>query len=216
MPSARFAAAQCSLGLVAPDTVVTNATVFNVFTAAFEPDREVWVKEGLVAYCGAARDRASRTWTSAGTQVIDAGGMVVLPGLIDGHTHLPDAVSIEEFVRYVVPTGTTTLVLELMEVAMVGGEAALRAFAAGLACQPIRLFYTVPALAAPVDPGDRPAHPVARAGVLPRRSLLPGRGRGVLGQPTPRRRAGPATAGSGPGRSRSGQDGGGTQRGRVG
>ena len=151
---ARFAAAQCALGLVVPDTVITNATVFNVFTAAFEPDRELWVKEGLVAYTGAARAGASVAWDRGPTQVIDAGGMTVLPGLIDGHTHLPDAVGIEEFVRHVVPTGTTTLVMELMEVAMVGGETALRAFAAGLAVQPVRLFYTVPALAAPVDLGD--------------------------------------------------------------
>lgn len=150
----RFAAAQCSLGVVAPDTVVTNATVFNVFTAAFEPDREVWVKEGLVAYCGPRLVGAKRPWDEGPTQVIDAGGMVVLPGLIDGHTHLPDAVGIEEFVRHVVPTGTTSIVTELMEVAIVGGETALRAFAAGLVGQPIRLFYTVPALAEPVGLGD--------------------------------------------------------------
>jgi adenine deaminase len=155
---ARRSAAACALGGVAPDTVVAGGSVFNVFTGAFEPDRDIWIKDGLVARCGPPVS-GGPAWDSAATRVIDACGAVVVPGLIDGHTHLPDAVGIEEFVRYVIPSGTTTLVTELMEVGMVGGEPALRAFTAGLSRQPIRLFYTVPTLASPVDSGDRPLVP---------------------------------------------------------
>jgi adenine deaminase len=42
--------------------------------------------------------------------------MVVLPGLVEGHTHLlSNRYSIEEFVRHVIPCGVTTVVTEAVE-----------------------------------------------------------------------------------------------------
>ena len=81
-----------------------------------------------------------------GTQVIDAEGRVLLPGLIDGHTHIISRTNIEEFIRYVIPGGTTTVITETIELATIAGKDGIDYFVKGLEGQPIRFFYTIPPL----------------------------------------------------------------------
>jgi adenine deaminase len=70
--------------------------------------------------------------------------MVLLPGLIEGHTHtLSQRYSIEEFIKHVIPTGVTTVVTETMELAILVGKEGIEYFARGLEGQPIRMYYTV-------------------------------------------------------------------------
>ncbi|HMK75464.1 MAG TPA: adenine deaminase C-terminal domain-containing protein [Thermodesulfobacteriota bacterium] len=72
--------------------------------------------------------------------------MVLLPGLIDGHTHtISNRMGIEEFIKHVIPTGTTTVVTETMEFAPIVGKDGIEYVAKGLEKQPIRFYYTVPA-----------------------------------------------------------------------
>ena len=90
---------QVALGNIPPDTVITNGNLFNVFTREFIRGQSIWIKEGMIAYVGPDHDPVR------GDQavVINAEGMVLLPGLIDGHTHVINKSSIEEFVKYVIP-----------------------------------------------------------------------------------------------------------------
>ena len=129
---------EVALGRLAPDTLVLNGTLFNAFTGEFVERQALWIKEGMIAYVGPDHDPPR----DEKTETIDAQGMVLLPGLIDGHTHL-NRTGIEEFTRYVVPSGTTTVVLETQEVAMISGRRGLEHFVRGLAKQPIRFLYTV-------------------------------------------------------------------------
>jgi adenine deaminase len=70
--------------------------------------------------------------------------MVLLPGLIDGHTHtLSHRYSVEEFIKHVIPTGVTTVITETTELATIAGREGIEYFAKGLGGQPIRLYYTV-------------------------------------------------------------------------
>jgi adenine deaminase len=76
--------------------------------------------------------------------IIDAGGMVLLPGLIDGHTHtVSNRYHIEEFIRHVIPTGVTTVITETIELATIVGKDGIEYFVRGLEGQPIRFYYTV-------------------------------------------------------------------------
>jgi adenine deaminase len=123
-----------------PDTVFTNSTLFNPFTREFIKGQTLWVKEGTIAYVG----RASDFPKSEKAVTIDADGMVLLPGLIDGHTHtLSHRYSVEEFIKYAIPSGVTTVITETIELATIAGKEGIEYFAKGLEGQPIRLFYTV-------------------------------------------------------------------------
>ncbi len=79
------------------------------------------------------------------TQVIDADGMVLLPGLIEGHTHLSRS-GIEEYVKHVIPSGVTTVVMETIDFGLIVGKKGIEYFVKGFQGQPIRFYYTVPPL----------------------------------------------------------------------
>jgi adenine deaminase len=123
-----------------PDTVFINGTLFNALTKEFIKDQSIWVKNGIIAYVGPASDFSK----SQKTLSIDADGMVLLPGLIEGHTHtLSYRYSIEEFIKHVIPSGVTTVITETMELATIVGKDGIEYFAKGLEGQPIRFYYTV-------------------------------------------------------------------------
>ena len=129
-----------ALGNVPPDTIVTNGTLFNVFTREFIKDQSIWVKDGVIAYVGPDHDPAK----GEDTVVIDADGMVLLPGLIEGHTHaVSNRYGIEEFVKHLIPTGVTTVVTETIELATFVGKDGIEYPVKGLMGQPIRFYYTL-------------------------------------------------------------------------
>lgn len=125
-----------------PDTVIQRGTLFNVFTGEFLPGQSLWIADGRIAYAGPEADYVK----DEKTQVIDAGGMTLLPGLIDGHTHILIRSGIEEFIRCVLRGGTTTVVTELIEFASVVGIRGIEPVIEGLKNQPLRFFYTLPPL----------------------------------------------------------------------
>jgi adenine deaminase len=134
---------EVALGNIAPDTIITNGVVFNVFTREFIKKQSLWVKDGMIAYVGPDHDPSK----GEKTLVIDADGMVLLPGLIDGHTHtISNRLGIEEFIKHVIPGGTTTVVTETMEFAPIVGKDGIEYVVKGLEKQPIRFYHTIPAM----------------------------------------------------------------------
>lgn len=117
---------EVALGNIPPDTIITHGTVFNVFTREFMKDRSIWIKDGRIAYVGPDHDPPK----DAKTEMIDAEGMVLLPGLIEGHTHL-NRTGIEEFVRHVIPGGVTTVVMETIELGLIFGKEGMEYFIRG-------------------------------------------------------------------------------------
>jgi adenine deaminase len=66
--------------------------------------------------------------------VIDADGIALLPGLIDGQTYpLSNRSGVEEFIKHVIPAGVTTVVAETMEYAAIVGKDGIEYVAKGLA-----------------------------------------------------------------------------------
>ncbi len=133
---------EVALGNLPPDMMVKNGTVFNVFTGEFIKGQSIWIKDGRIAYAGPD----PHPMQNDKTRVIDAEEKVLLPGLIDGHTHIISRTNIEEFVKYVIPSGTTTVITEMIELAMIVGKDGIEYFVNGLEGQPIRFFHTIPPL----------------------------------------------------------------------
>jgi len=129
---------EVALGNIPPDMVIANGTLFNVFTREFINKQSIWIKNGRIAYVGPDHDPQKDNKT----QVIDAEGMVLLPGLIEGHTHLNRS-GIEEFVRHVIPGGVTTVIMETIDFGLIAGREGIEYFVKGLEGQPIRFYYTV-------------------------------------------------------------------------
>lgn len=132
---------EVALGNVPPDTIITNGTLFNVFTREFIRGQSIWIKEGRIAYVGPDHDFLR----DQKTVILDTDGMVLLPGFIDGHTHIVRA-GIEEFVKYVIPSGVTALVMETMELGPIVGKKGIEYLVKGFEGQPIRFYYTIPPL----------------------------------------------------------------------
>lgn len=129
---------EVALGNIPPDTVIVNGTLFNVFTREFMKKQSIWIKDGRIAYVGPDHDPQK----DGKTQVIDADGLVLLPGLIEGHTHLNRS-GIEEFVRYVIPGGVTTVIMETIDFGLIAGREGMEYFVKGLEGQPVRFYYTI-------------------------------------------------------------------------
>jgi adenine deaminase len=134
---------EVALGNEAPDIVIANGTLLNVFTREFIKKQSIWIKGGMIAYVGPDQDPLKEEKN----HVIDADGMVLLPGLIDGHTHsVSNRYGIEEFIKHVIPCGVTTVVTEVMEYTMIAGKDGIEYVSKGMEGQPIRLYYTIPPL----------------------------------------------------------------------
>jgi adenine deaminase len=134
---------EVALGNIPPDTVITNGTAFNVFTREFIQGQSIWIKDGMIAYVGPDHHFPKKEKTL----MIDADGMVLLPGLIEGHTHtISNRFGIEEFIRHVIISGVTTVITETIELATIVGKDGIEYLVRGLEGQPIRFYYTVASL----------------------------------------------------------------------
>ena len=91
------------------DLVLKNATFVNVFSNELST-MDIAVAEGLIVGMGSYQGRSE----------VDCTGKIVLPGFLDAHIHLESSlVSPTEFVKAVLPHGTTTVVTDPHEIANV-------------------------------------------------------------------------------------------------
>ena len=126
-----------ALGNETADLVVRNANVLNVYTAEILPTHTICVKGQWIAYVGPDEDGG---FIGPATRVLDACGRTVIPGLIDGHTHIAGLYTISEFLKHVIPGGTTTIITETMETFPVAGYSGTADFLESLKDQPIKIF----------------------------------------------------------------------------
>ena len=140
-PEAAIELMQVVLGRARADLVIVNARLANVYTGELLDNQAIAVKGKWIAYVG----REPEDNIGVETTVIDAQGMTVIPGLIDGHTHLGNAYNAAEVLRYVMKGGTTTLIAEMMDPYPVAGYEGVLDFLASFQDQPVKVFGTVPA-----------------------------------------------------------------------
>jgi adenine deaminase len=102
----------------------------------------VAIKGEWIAFVG----HDSKDTIGPDTHVIDAAGKTIIPGLIDGHTHIVWLYSASEFIRYAMGGGTTTIITEIIEPFYTAGYRGVVDFLASISDQPIKIFGTVPAM----------------------------------------------------------------------
>ena len=130
-------------GDLAPDLVLKNARIVNVFTKEIESG-DVAIKDGYIVGIG----------EFDGEDEIDIGGRIICPGLIDGHIHIESSmISPSEFAGAVAPHGTTAVIADPHEIANVAGEEGIRYMLEASAGLPVDIFFMLPSCvpATPLD-----------------------------------------------------------------
>ena len=125
------------------DLVLKNATYVNVFSNSL-CTADIAVAEGLIVGMG----------EYSGNEEVDMTGKIVLPGFLDAHIHLESSlVSPKEFVKAVLPHGTTTVVTDPHEIANVMGADGIEYMLQATEGLPVDVRFMLPSCvpATPLD-----------------------------------------------------------------
>lgn len=138
-----------AMGRLPADLVILNGKWVSVQSGEIIPGSDVAVKDGHIAYVG---EDASHT-IGKKTQVIDAKGRYLVPGLLDGHMHVESGmVTVTEFVRAVAVRGTTGMFIDPHEVANIFGLKGVKLMVDEAQKQPIHVWVQMPSCV-PSAPG---------------------------------------------------------------
>ena len=131
-----------ALGEAEADLAIVNGDMVNVYTGEVLSGDTVLIKGDKIAYVGKNADKA----IGSSTQVIDATGKTLIPGLIDGHTHMDYLYSSNEYLRYAMKGGTTTIITEVSGLVFPLGYQGIIEFLRSTQNQPIKIFFTAPSM----------------------------------------------------------------------
>ena len=132
-----------ALGRAPADCIVRGGRIVDVHTGEIRP-ADIAVAAGRIAYVGAIPAAAE----GPRTEVIDASGYFVAPGLIDSHLHYHHTyLDPAEAAKLLLRRGVTGTADGFYGEAIVGGIEAVRAIKDGLARVPIRLIFLAPSQA---------------------------------------------------------------------
>ena len=138
-----------AMGRSQADLVIQNGNWVCVQSGELVHNTDIAIKGKRIAYVG---ENASHTIGNK-TQVIDAAGRFLVPGLIDGHMHIESGMlTITEFVRAVIPYGTTGMFVDPHEIANVFGLDGVSLMVEEAAIQPIHVWVQMPSCV-PSAPG---------------------------------------------------------------
>ena len=138
-----------AMGRKPADLVVRNGRWVNVHSGEIIPGTDIAIVEGRFAYCGPDASHA----IGERTEVVDAAGRYLVPGLCDGHMHVESGmVTVTEFCRAVIPHGTTSMFIDPHEIANVLGLAGVRLMHDEAAAMPINVYVQMPSCV-PSAPG---------------------------------------------------------------
>lgn len=138
-----------AMGREPADLVIRNGRWICVQSGEIIPGTDIAIKGERIAYVG---ESAAHTITSQ-TKVIEAKGSYLVPGLLDGHMHVESGMlTVTEFVRAVIPYGTTGMFVDPHEIANVFGLDGVRLMVEEAAIQPIHVWVQMPSCV-PSAPG---------------------------------------------------------------
>ncbi|AXT27644.1 adenine deaminase [Ruegeria sp. AD91A] len=136
-------------GREAADTVIQGGIWANVHSRELLPDHSVAIAAGRIAFVGPDASHC----VGPETEIIDAQGRYILPGLCDAHMHIESGMlTPAEFARAVVPHGTTSMFTDPHEIANVLGLDGVRMMHDEAMIQPVNIFTQMPSCA-PSAPG---------------------------------------------------------------
>jgi adenine deaminase len=144
---------EAALGRRPLDLLLRNVRLVNVY-AGEVVETDIGVQGGrVVSVLPGMAQAAVKTHGAQPRESLDARGLYALPGFIDAHIHVESALlTPARLAEVIVPKGTTTLFVDPMEVANVGGYAGVEALVSVTEGLPCRLFVEVPSRV-PTAPG---------------------------------------------------------------
>jgi adenine deaminase len=138
-----------AMGRSPADLVIKNGQWVCVQSGEIIPGTDIAVKEGRIAFVG---EDASHT-IGEGTNIIEAEGRYLVPGLLDAHMHVESGMlTVTEFVRAILPHGSTGIFIDPHEIANVFGLEGVRLMVDEAAAQPIHVWVQMPSCV-PSAPG---------------------------------------------------------------
>ena len=136
-------------GRTAADTIIKGGKWVNVHTREVLPDHDIAIAAGRIAFVGPDASHCR----GPDTQIIEAKGRYMIPGLCDAHMHIESGMlTPAEFARAVIPHGTTSMFTDPHEIANVLGLEGVRMMHDEALMQPVNIFTQMPSCA-PSAPG---------------------------------------------------------------
>lgn len=126
-------------GIEKADIALTGGSLVNVYTGEIQQDTGVAIKGKRVAYIG----KNIGPLIGPETQVIDVRDKIISPGFIDGHHHIMSYSTVENFLKVIIPGGTTTVITETMEMNFPSGYEGALEFIKSAEDQPVKIFLTL-------------------------------------------------------------------------
>ena len=148
---------EVAAGRAAAEMVIRGGTWVNVHTGELLPGHDIAIAGGRIA-CVIPDASAN---IGPDTQVIEAAGRFMVPGLIDAHMHVESGMLTPAgFAAAVIPHGTTTIMHDPHEIANVLGLEGVRLMRDESLIQPITMLTQMPSCA-PSAPGlETTGHPI--------------------------------------------------------
>lgn len=126
-------------GVLPATKVIKGGKLVNVITGEIYP-ADIAVYKDMISAVGAVDD-----YIGPDTEVIDAEGRYLVPGMIDGHIHSEcSKLSITSYAKAVVPHGTTSMISGLDEYISVSGLEGLKEVFQEIQASPLKVFWGAP------------------------------------------------------------------------
>ncbi len=139
----------CAMGRTPADIVIRDGRWVCVQSGEILAHTDIAILGHRIAYVGSD---ASHT-IGKNTRVIEAADQYLVPGLLDAHMHVESGMlTVTEFVRAVIPHGTTGMFIDPHEIANVLGLRGVRLMVDEAQNQPIQVFVQMPSCV-PSAPG---------------------------------------------------------------
>lgn len=121
------------------EKVIRGGQLVNVMSSEVYP-ADVAIYKDMIAAIGDVKD-----YIGPNTEIIEANGRYLVPGLIDGHIHSEcSKLSITSYAKAVVPHGTTSMISGLDEYISVSGLEGLKEVHAEVKQSPLKVFWGAP------------------------------------------------------------------------
>ncbi|RKP51618.1 adenine deaminase [Cohnella endophytica] len=139
--------ARVATGQAHAEMVIRGGTLVNVNSGELLKGMDVAIAGGRIAYVGNAEHTIGPE-----TVVVDATGKYLAPGLLDGHMHVESTMlSVTEFARAALATGTTGIFMDPHEIANVFGSEGVRLMHEEGQQLPLKVFTTFPSCVPATD-----------------------------------------------------------------
>jgi len=140
---------EAAMGRAPADLVIRNGKWVSVQSGEIIPHTDLAIVDGHIAYVGSdAGHCIGKT-----TQLIEANGRYLVPGLLDAHMHVESGmITVTEFVRAAAVRGTTGMFIDPHEIANVFGLKGVKLMVDEAQKQPIHVWVQMPSCV-PSSPG---------------------------------------------------------------